>query len=375
MSTFLRARIDRSAKLYCRARSCGLSLALISGCGGEAPTEGPPPRLTVQTIELETRDGHAERLELTGVVRSDRSSRLGFERAGRVVRIAVEEGARVAKGSPLARLDERALRAGQRKLKAALRRAEAKRGLSQLTADRIERLAKSDFAPDQQADEARFGSDAAGASVEELEASLEAVRLDLEKSTLRSPFSGVVTEVLVDEGTVVAPGAGVVRLLGDRAREVWVGVPARELPSIRVGQVHPVEIDGQSYEARVRGILDAVDPRTRTVGVVLGLPEGAEVIDGRLARLVLERWVPGTGYWVPTRALRPGPRGTWTLLGVEAERGEVLSFAVSVGYVASERVFVEGRRPLEHRVISEGLQRVVPGQLVLLSRGSPEAQP
>ena len=372
----------RPAKIDRPASHLGLAVCtILSACaGGEAAPE-PAPALPVAVFEVRRQAHHLERIVLGGQVRSGRASRLGFERSGKLARLLVDEGAEVAAGEPLARLDVRQLRSAERKLVAARRRAEADRGLSEITARRLERLAMREFTPAQRADEARFGFDAARASVDELEAALAQVRLDIAKSVLRAPFSGVVRDRLVDEGTVVAAGGPVLRLLGDATREVVVGVPARDRERFEVGQRRPVEVGGADLVGRVTGRVDAVDPRTRTVGVILALPPDAAVVDGRTARLSFERRVEGEGFWVPLSALRPGARGTWTLLSVhpvpspdapatDEPAAEARAIAVEVLHLAPERAFVTGDLPTGARVVAEGLHRVVPGQRVTV-RGGP----
>ena len=60
------------------------------------------------------------------------TSELGFERAGKLVELTIDEGEPVTLGMPLARLDTQALRAAQRQLRA--ERAQALARLAEMRA-------------------------------------------------------------------------------------------------------------------------------------------------------------------------------------------------------------------------------------------------
>lgn len=355
--------VDRSTNLV-------LFITLLLGCRVVEPREVAEPTrepLTVMTTKVRVEAGHAARRRFSGMVRSHRASQLGFERGGKLLAVEVDQGDRVQRGAPLARLDTRQLRVGERRARAGLDQARAQLGLSDLTASRLDRLARESFTPEQRADEARFGRDAARARVEELEAALAQIRVDLEKSVLRAPFDGVVTDRLVDEGTVVGAGTPVLRLLSDGGKEAFVGVPTGELGRLSPGSRHRVALEDREAEAQVIGLVDDVEPATRTVGVVLELPEDLEATDGEVVHLLLEQARTGEGAWLPLTALAQGLRGLWTVYALhrdEAGQEVVRREAVEILHVETERAFVRGTIEDGDRVIADGLHRVVPGQAV-----------
>ena len=360
MLSFAHAKMNRSASLMA-------TLLVGVGCtASEAQEDAPSLPLTVEVLEVELRPEFERTRWLTGVVRSRRASRLGFERGGRVRSIQVEEGDKVKKGARLALLDTRELVAARRRLQAALTQARAQSGLSALTAKRLGELAEKSFTPTQRADEARFGSEAAAARVEELEASIAEIDLDIRKSALVAPFSGVVTDRLVDEGTVVGAGTPVLRLQGEERKEAFVGVPVTDLDAVAAGTEHIVEVGGRTGSGRVVGLVDDVEQRTRTVGVVLELSSETSATDGQIARLALKRTDRAEGFWLPMTALTAGLRGTWTAYLVQDEdAGEVVrSAALEILHVDSERVYARGTVRNGDRLVASGLHRVVPGQVV-----------
>ncbi len=333
--------------------------------------------LMVETMQVQELDRYEVRRVFSGTVRSRRASQLGFERPGLVAKVFVEEGDFVAEGQLIARLDTAQLRAARRKVSAGLRQAQAGVGISTLTADRLSQLAEEQYISRQSADEARFSLQAAEAKQLELRAALAQIDVDLQKSKLLAPFSGIVSTRLVDEGTVVAAGAPVVRFRESDKREAVVGVP-RTIP-IELGSVQELMLDGRQFQAKVTALVDDVNTRTRTRTVILTLPVELRAADGQVVDLIHRRAVGDSGFWVPTTALTEGLRGTWTVYSVELEgdAGVVRREAVEVLHAETDRAFVRGTLEGSDRIISNGLHRVVPGQRVMVATtpSAPVAEP
>ena len=350
-----------------------LAALASSGCDGtESHAAASSAPLPVETIEIEALESYEVRRVFSGTVRSRRASQLGFERPGGVAKVFVEEGDFVEEGQLIAQLDTSQLRAARRKVSAGLRQAQAGVGISTLTADRLSQLADEQYIARQSADEARFSLQAAEAKRLELRAALAQIDVELQKSKLRAPFSGIVSARLVDEGTVVAAGSPVVRFRESDEREAVIGVP-RTIP-IELGSLQELMLDGQRVQAKVTALVDDVNARTRTVTVILALPAELRASDGQVVDLLHRREVSDSGFWVPTTALTEGLRGTWTLYSVEpdGDAAVVRREAVEVLHAETERAFVRGTVEASERIVSNGLHRIVPGQRVTLI-GAPSA--
>jgi hypothetical protein len=114
--------------------------------------------------------------------------------------------------------------------------------------------------------------------------------------------------------------------------------------------------------------LPEIDESTRTAAVVFQFDPGQRLLVGQLARLALQQRVDTKGIWLPTSALVKGIRGLWSCFAVEKthDRGayEVRRRDVEVLHTEADRVFVRGTINDGDRIIKDGVQRVVPGQLV-----------
>ncbi|MGF1479478.1 MAG: efflux RND transporter periplasmic adaptor subunit [Cyanophyceae cyanobacterium] len=392
----------------------------------EATADEQINALPVQTLSAEPVDSYQVGRTYTGKVSAPRSSQLGFENAGTVIRLYVEEGDTVAAGAVIAKLDASSqetqrqqllaqkaqalavleeLRAGPRPEKIASARAlvgdlEEQLKLEQLKQTRREFLQAQGAISTEQLDEASFNVnvlkerllaaqseldellagtrseqiEAQQAVVGQLEARLARIDIDIAKNTLNAPFAGKIAARQVDEGTVVSSGESIVRLVEAEQPEARIGIPASAAEQIEVGSQQKVIIAEKTYPAQVTAILPEVDPSTRTQTVVLSLPS-VSLAPGQLAQWTLVEEQPVEGYWLPTEALVRGAQGLWSCYVLVEEPGSDSVYrleqqAVEILHQESNRVIVRGTLQPEDRIVASGTHRLVAGQLVYPSQSS-----
>jgi multidrug efflux pump subunit AcrA (membrane-fusion protein) len=341
------------------------------------------------------------------------------------VKLYVDRGNRVNRGSPIAKLDTRNLEAQRLQLVAQKARAEAvlaelqngartediaaarsqvrdleqQLSLEKIKRDRRERLWREGAISREQFDEIAYGSNALSerlaaarsnldelltgtrqeqitaqqAEVRQLQASIADIDVTIAKSTIKAPFSGIVAAQQLDEGTVVNAGQTVVRLVEDVNPEVEIGVPTQVIEQLKLASQQQVKIGQKTYTAKVASILPEVNPATRTRTVVLTLPSSISSLlaPKQVARLQVQQNVATTGYWLPTTALVRGERGLWAFYSpVETQDRsyQVERRDVEVLHTAGDRALVRGTIQPGDKAIVDGTQRVVPGQLVKIIR-------
>ena len=274
-------------------------LALVAGCGRS--------------------DDAAASLRIHGTLETD-DARLSFKVAGRLVERAVDEGARVAAGDLLARLDDTELaqelavksaeaagaaaalaevEAGARPqeiaaMEAMLRSAEAERDRAEFEFKRQEALRASDVSAQREFEVARAGWAVAQARVAELGERLALLRAGAREEAiaqararlaqaraavalaetrvantrLAAPSGGVILAKHAEPGEFLAVGAPVVTLT-DHAR-VWLRgyVGQLDLGRLRLGQPVDVEVDafpGRTFAGRLAFISPEAEFTPKTV--------------------------------------------------------------------------------------------------------------
>jgi RND family efflux transporter MFP subunit len=127
-----------------------------------------------------------------------------------------------------------------------------------------------------------------------------------EPQHLKSPMAGVVNKVAVQEGQIVAAGNPLIEIAAQNKIQVKLGVEPEDASQLKRDQVvklRQVESSNdQEIEGHIRVIGDRVDPTTRLVDVLVGLPPDTHLI---LDSFVLGRTTraSASGLIVPRDAL------------------------------------------------------------------------
>lgn len=339
-----------------------LTLALHARVSlGDAEQARQPIPVPVSTFTLQ--DSYQREVSFLGLVRAGRTSNVGFEVPGAVAELAVREGSEVAKGDVLASLDTAQLDVRRTSVAADLARVEAELELARIKAKRQRDLQKTGAVSEEAFDETRLRARALEAQLENVQAQLRGIDIDLEKSVLRAPYAGVVAERLVNAGAVVNTGTPVLRLVAGGKREAHIGIAAEQTELLEPGESYALTLRGQVFEARLRSIRPDVDPVTLTATAVFELPDEVVGLDGEPVNLLLEEPVDMRGGWVPVAALLEGERGLWTVLRVDdrPEGPVTVREAVEVLEVQGSRAYVRGTLGDAARYVADGVHRIAPG--------------
>jgi len=246
-----------------------------------------------------------EYLQVTGTVQPI-DSKVGNIRPlarGRIQDVLVRVGDRVTGGQALASFDN--IEAGElasqhASARAELQRLKVQRAAVSKVVDRNRQLSQIGAIPTKDYEASQAEQEALAESIKAQESVVAGLaarlrRFGLEESgarpatltTIRAPFSGVVTKVQASPEEVVSPEM-VLFSVADLTR-VWVQaeVYEKDLGRIRLGQNAFISVDtypGERFPGRVTYMSDFLDPQTRTVRV------RCEVSNGDL-RLKLDMFV------------------------------------------------------------------------------------
>lgn len=317
-------------------------------------------RMPVQVDEVIFADGYGVTRRFVGQVEAAASVALSFELSGRLSEIVVEEGANVKAGQLMARLDTALLRSEKERLDASRAATAAQSKFAESRLNRAVSLRRQGYASEEAVDEARATRDELLNRVREIDAALNAVAINLEKSELFAPFDGQIGMRNVDGGETLSAGAPVLTLIKSASPMVRVGLPL----SIETSDLDTAEImiDDATFPARLAHVRPDIDPVTRTRTAIFSIEADHAPAFGRTASLILETAIEAHGAWVPLDALQEGLGGVWTVLIVDD--GVVRNAAVEILHTEAARVYVRGTFEPGALLIDTGAHRVVPGQQV-----------
>lgn len=252
---------------------------LILACSGKPGEAGPAAAgaeaVTVTTAVAETAP-MPQRITLVGTLVADRQVQVAADTNGTIVETRVERGQSVQKGEVLAVVDTRLS-----KLSAAASTAQAAAQLAQAEVAerdcaRAEELFGVGAISKAQYERTVAGCRAQKEAAAAAAASRELAGTQLERTTIRAPFAGVVGERFVEIGGFVGSQSPVVTLYAPGPLRLRVTVPETQVAGVEPGRrvtFHPSALPGQGFGATVKYVSGALREQTRDLVVEAVLDE------------------------------------------------------------------------------------------------------
>lgn len=337
-----------------------------------APGKRAAPPAPVLVEKVKTGDVPL-RLEGVGAVTARTTVAIKARLDGQLMETAIKEGQTVKKGDLLFRLDPRPFEAALKVSEANVAR--DKSSLEKAKADyaRISDLATKGFSPKSKFDEAKGSMGALEATVKAGEAAMEAAKLNLEYTIIRSPIDGRAGNLLVHPGNMVKANDTQALVVVTELAPVYVAfaVPERylaDLQKLMSGAKVGVEAWTPERKAdRIKGELffmnNAVDTATGTITLMASFPNAdlrlvpgqfvqASAVLGNLKDVVV----------TPSRAVQVGQKGTYVYVVKDDQTVEFRP--VTTGQTVDEKIVITKGLAAGETIVTEGQLRLTPGAKV-----------
>ncbi len=210
------------------------------------------------------------------------------QREGVVAELRADAGAHVHAGDMLAQLDDRQLAADLEAARAKTHSTEADLKVWQSEArvlqsdyERAEKMWEAQLITREQLDHAKFKAEADAYDVQRVEQLLvnaqqtqRSLELELDKTKIRAPFSGVVARRYVRQGQQVAKGDRLFWVTAEGPLGMRFTLPEKFIGRIRNGQelsLMTPDLPDQKYKVRVVQVSSVVDPASSTIEVKVEL--------------------------------------------------------------------------------------------------------
>ncbi len=310
--------------------------------------KGPPPML-VAVAPVES--GTAQPMqELVGSVRYVRISRVAAELGGIVEKIDFEDGQRVKSGQPLVKLRSDLLEARIEGTRASYEQVLVELEQARKDLKRIDALFRQDAIAEVVFDQNHYGVLGLEKRAAALKANLDRQLLERKKSSILSPFSGLVLSKNTELGEWVADGGQVALIADDSEVDVVVDVPQQLLPYLQSGRSIAITAAGRELEGRFVHFVPRGDVATRTFSVKLRLDNTAALVEGMAASALLPSGENQSGLLLPRDA-------------VIRLYGQDTAFVVLDGKAKMIPVRITGYQGMKVGVTGEGLEA---GQQVVI---------
>ena len=188
----------------------------------------------------------------------------------RITRFYLDEGNRVAKGAPLARIVATTIEQAVNQAQAALVAVKAQEANLRLEYDRAQRLSKEDAMSQQQFDAVQTQYEAVQAQVQQAEAMLASTRSQLADADVSAPISGIIGKRYYEAGDMASPALPLVSIVQmDRVKTTF-NATEEDLGRLAVGQETSISVKAfpdRVFKGKVSHISPVLDPLTRMVEV------------------------------------------------------------------------------------------------------------
>ncbi|HWQ09633.1 MAG TPA: efflux RND transporter periplasmic adaptor subunit [Holophaga sp.] len=242
-------------------------------------TEKTEGAVSVTLASVETRPFRGS-IPFTGTLLAVNRAELKAEVSGRVTRVAVQEGDKVAAGSLLCAQDEDELLLAVQAAEAQLAQAQVQAEQAKRDNDRAQSLLEKRSVTRQSAQQAETQYNAYLAVARAAGSNLGLAKSRLRKSRITAPFAGEVASRQVQPGEVLNPGQTAFEVVDNRKLEIQADLPAEVLARIVKGMKASFRVTGfdKPFEATLTQISGSVTQDGRTLRVRLEVPN----TDGRL---------------------------------------------------------------------------------------------
>ncbi len=334
-----------------------------SGAGG-SPGGGRGDAPQVQAAAVEMRS-FSDAVQAIGTAQA-RESIVVTAKVTDVIRaIRFDSGDRVAKGQTLVEL-------ANVEQMADLNEARASLEVEKREFERFNSLGESGFAPKARVEEAQ-------AAFERAEARVQALQARIADRTIRAPFAGVMGLRTASPGQLARPGEPIATLDDVSTIKLDFDVPETRLAKLKSG----VSISATSAASPGRvftGVIDSIDsrvnPTTRTVRVRAILPNADTALKPGMLMTVEIQSNPREALAVAEMAVLEQADGAFVFRVLDKDGKTVVERAkITLGARAAGFVEVRDGLTAGERIVTEGVQRVRPGQPIKIAPPPANAKP
>ncbi len=347
-----------------------VSLISCSKNQDQTATEMPRPVRT----SVVTSGTNASTSAFSGEVKARHENKLSFRVAGKILARNVELGSHVLRGQTLLKLDviQEALQlsAASADLVAAKKRQEQ----LELDLSRTQQLLAKNFASQAEVDQQKLALVEARAGLQAATARYDMNQNQQAFAELKAERSGVVSELLVEAGQVVAAGQPVVVVAADGERDVIVSVPESRIDEIRHARSMTITLwalPGKQFEGSLRELAPDTESATRTYQAKIAINHPDEQIRlGMTASVQTKNTLADNAIRIPMTAIydNSGHATVWVL---NRKTSQVTNRAVEIAPAQGESVLVTKGLTAGEIIIIAGVHLLHEGQKVLMPEIAP----
>ena len=297
-------------------------------------------------------------LELQGNVTTKNLVVIYPEYSGTLTNVYVKEGQKVVKGQVLAKIDGGGL--AQQLVQV------------QIQAD----LAKTTFERQKRLWDQKIGSEIqylqAKTNFEAQEKAVEQLKKQVARTVVKAPFSGIIDDVITEQGTVVAPGQSpLFRIVNLNNMYIETEIPEKYITSISKNKnvLVTFPILGESIQTKIRQTSNYINPANRTFKAEIGIPNKNKSIKPNLtAKLKINDYVNKNAILIPLSIISEDANGEQYVYIISEKNAKDEGIAkrvyIKTGYTQGDVIEITDGLTPGTEIIDEGARNIREGQTV-----------
>ena len=201
---------------------------------------------------------------LSGEVTAKQTANISTRMMGYVTKIYVKPGDKVASGQLLVSISSDDILAKKAQVQAMITEAEAAAKNAQRDYERFKTLRNQNSVSDKELENVALQNTSMNAKVQMARQQMNEVNAMLSYTNIRAPFSGVVTQKMVDEGSMANPGMPILTIEQNGELQVIASIPENYIQYVKVGDVAKMEL--KSLSITIDGKVSELSPSAFRTG-------------------------------------------------------------------------------------------------------------
>lgn len=238
-------------------------------------------------------------IEVQGDLTTDENILLYSETSGVIQQLPIKKGQAVTKGQVLVVIDDGGLNSQLAQL-------QTQENLAKTTFERQSRLWEQNIGSEMQYLEAKSNFESAQSSVKQ-------IQRQIDKSTIRAPFSGVIDELLVEQGQLSMPGqTPLLRLVSLNNLYVDASIPENYLSVVKVDSEVEIFIRSinEKFETKVEQVGSHINPENRTFKTRINIPRKIDLArPNQIASIRLNDYTNEEAILIPNNIIQVNGQG------------------------------------------------------------------
>lgn len=307
-------------------------------------------KVGVRTAVAELRNLSQE-TEFLGSFAPNREIEIRPQAGGQIIALPIEEGQSVGTGRLIAKLDDD-------QLKYQIEAAQVTLEGYQNDLKRYENLVKGDATPAVNLERTQL-------SIRATQAQLKQLQKQVANTTITAPFSGIITEKMVEKGSVVSVGSPIAKVTDISTLKLVVQIPEKAINQFHVGQVltiHTEVYPNTPFSGRISMIAAQGDAaHNYPVDITVSNSSKNLLRAGMYGSIANTHTVKGQTLAVPRQAIIGSSKEPQIYV---VEQGKAILKSVSIGATTNEYYEItKGLNPGD-RVVTSGQINLQNGTLV-----------